>query len=134
MGIILDTSVLIAAERSEPSALGSLLSSGQPLAISAITVSELLVGLERAKQDHVKARRHRFIEGVLDHIAVAAFGISEARCHARVSAMMSAQGQKIGPHDLLIAATALALDFSILTLNTREFMRVPGLRLLPASF
>ena len=58
-----------------------------------------------------------------------AFGIPEARAHARLWAHLSVEGQPIAPYDLLVAATALSLGFSLATLNKEEFKRVPGLTL-----
>jgi len=49
-----------------------------------------------------------------------------ARVHARLWADLAAAGQLIGPHDLILAATALALGWSVATYNAHEFTRVPG--------
>ena len=57
------------------------------------------------------------------------FGLAEARQHARIRAVLRAQGTTIGPHDYLIAATALSVGFAVASLNRREFERVPGLTL-----
>ncbi|HEY0793965.1 MAG TPA: PIN domain-containing protein [Chthoniobacterales bacterium] len=135
MGVVLDTSVLIAAEKGRLdlpilfSAIGE-----DPVVIAAITASELLHGVERARATDLQARRGRYVEWLIGHLGVAAFGLSEARAHARLWAQLSVQGQLIGPYDLLVAATALSLGFSLATLNTKEFKRVPGLTLftLPA--
>jgi len=51
------------------------------------------------------------------------------RCYAEVRHQLTLRGTPIGPNDLLIAAHALALDLTLVTANTREFERVPGLRL-----
>lgn len=132
MGVVLDTSVLIAAEKSQLdlpmlfSAMGE-----EPAVISAVTASELLHGVERARAADVRARRSRYVEWIINNIGVAPFGIPEARAHARLWAQLSAQGGLIGPYDLLVAATALSLRFSLATLNTQEFKRVPGLTLFP---
>ena len=50
-----------------------------------------------------------------------------AEVHARVWADLERRGQTIGAHDLLLAATALAGGLGVVTLNEREFSRVPGL-------
>jgi tRNA(fMet)-specific endonuclease VapC len=130
VGVVLDTSVLIAAEKGQLdlpmlfSAVGE-----QPVVIAAITASELLHGVERARAVDIQAYRSRYVEWVINNIGVVAFGIPEARVHARLWAQLSVQGQPIGPYDLLVAATALSLGFSLATLNTEEFNRVPGLTL-----
>src|SRR6266540_3142705 len=51
----------------------------------------------------------------------------EARRHADLWAELAKRGRMIGPHDLLIGATALAHGYALATLNRREFRRVPGL-------
>lgn len=57
------------------------------------------------------------------------FDIAAARHFGTVRASLSRQGQMIGPYDLQIAAIALANDLTLVTHNTREFARVPDLRL-----
>ena len=55
----------------------------------------------------------------------------DAPAHARygrIRAELEAAGTPIGPNDLLIAAHALAVDAVLVTANTREFLRVPGLQ------
>lgn len=48
---------------------------------------------------------------------------------AQIRADLAAQGKPIGPHDILIAATARAHDAVLVTHNTSEFARVTGLRM-----
>ena len=70
------------------------------------------------------------LEKLLDALPMLPFGLPEARRHAELWAELSRTGNAIGPHDLLIAATALAQGHALVTLNQREFGRVPGLRLV----
>lgn len=131
MGVVLDTSVLVAGERRAVRLEPLLESLGEePVAIAAITASELLHGCHRAGDAGVRARRAAFVEAVLDAIPVLPFGLPEARRHAELWAELARTGAMIGPHDLLIAATALAQGHSLVTTNQREFRRVPGLRLV----
>jgi tRNA(fMet)-specific endonuclease VapC len=131
VGIVLDTSVLVAAER-RPVRFEALLESlgEEPVAVAAITASELLHGCHRASDAGVRARRAAFVDALLDAIPVLPFGLPEARRHAELWAELARTGTVIGPHDLLIAATALAQGHALVTLNQREFSRVPGLRLV----
>ena len=131
MGLILDTSVLIVAERRTLS-LGALLDSvaGEPVGIAALTASELLHGCHRAADAASRARRFAFVEALLDRIPVYEFGLGEARRHAELWAALAREGSLIGAHDMLIGATALARGCTLATLNERDFRRVPGLRLL----
>ena len=130
MGVVLDTSVIVAAERSAGDFAGFLESLGEePLAIAAITASELLHGCLRARDAAVRARRGAFVDALLDTIPVLPFGLPEARRHADLWAELVRRGTMIGPHDLLVGATALAHGHALATLNRREFGRVPGLLL-----
>lgn len=106
-----------------------------PVALAAISASELLHGVERARDPAVRQRRSAFVEGVLVNVPVLPFGLAEAREHARIWAALAAAGTRIGPHDLLVAATALVAGSAVATLNGDEFRRVPSLALAPlASF
>ena len=70
------------------------------------------------------------MEAVLHLIPALAFGVVEARRRAELWDHLSRKGRMIGPHDLIVGATALAHGQSVATLNTREFRRVPGLQLV----
>lgn len=128
MGFLIDSSVLIALERERLSLQGLQAAlSGETFALSAITASELLHGVHRAVDPEIRAKRSRFVEHLLGGMPVIPFGIAAARVHALLWATLQSQGQMIGAHDLLIAATALAIDFGVVTLNAREFQRIPDL-------
>lgn len=101
--------------------------------MAAITVSELLHGVERAGDPAVRLVRHQFVERVLRDFPAIPFGLEEAREHARIWALLASKGTVIGPHDLLIAATAIANSGSVATLNQKEFAQVPGLLLRPIA-
>jgi predicted nucleic acid-binding protein len=132
MGVVLDTSILVAAERGDLPMPAFLQTLGQEtVAIAAITAAELLFGVERAGSAVTRARRGAFVEGLLAVVPTIPFGLLEARRHAQLWAELARKGRMIGAHDLAIAATALAHDFAIATRNTAEFGRVPGLRLVP---
>ncbi len=128
---MLDTSVIVAAERRRL-ALEPLLAgvAEEPVGLAAITASELLHGCHRAEDPGVRARRFAFVEALLELVPVLDFGLAEARRHAELWAGLASSGTMIGPHDLMIGATALARGYSLATLNTKEFGRIPGLHLL----
>ena len=132
MGVILDTAVLIAAERGTFDMPGYLAALGdEPVALAAISAAELLHGVERARDPAVRQRRGQFGEGVLANVPVIPFGLAEARVHARAWASLAVAGTLIGAHDLQIAATALVAGSAVATLNRDEFRRVPALTLAP---
>ena len=129
MGQLVDSSVLIALERRGgfPSDLMETLED-EAIAISAITASELLAGVWRADSMERKQRRSAFVEAILEAIPVVPMDLAVARVHSQLWARVTEEGQLIGAHDLLIAATALSHDLEVLTDNVRDFQRVPGLR------
>lgn len=130
MGILLDSSVLIEAERGHLDLDRRLESLGdEPVAISSISASELLHGVHRAITARDRIRREEFVESLLRGITVADFGLREARVHAALWADLRSRGLMIGAHDLLIAATALALEYRLATANLRDFARVPDLKI-----
>ena len=108
MGFLIDTSVLIAAERGRCS-LADLVCdlAGESLALAAITASELLHGVHRAIDPNVAEKRSRFVEYILDLFPVLPFDLETARVHAELWVALQRGGQVIGAHDLIIAATAL---------------------------
>jgi tRNA(fMet)-specific endonuclease VapC len=134
MGVILDSSVLIAAERGR-FRLEAFLSthSDEVFFITVITASELLHGCARAGDPGIRERRMRFVEDVLRDYAVLPMNLAEARTHAQLWAELEAKGALIGERDLLIASIAQAGGHSLATLNRDEFARVPGLVLLEAA-
>ena len=128
MGTLIDTSVLIAAERGrlDPSALLAE-NDDEEIALAAITASELLHGVHRLKRAVARVRAERFVERLLSVIPVIPFDLDVARVHARLDAELSAQGTAVGDADLLIAATAVACDFRVATRDLRSFPRIKGL-------
>lgn len=129
--MIVDTSLLVAAERGGVRFEALLESLGEePIGIAAITASELLHGCHRATDPGTRARRAAFVDALLDALPVLPFGLPEARRHAELWADLARAGRAIGPHDMLIGATALARGDALATLNRREFERIAGLRLI----
>lgn len=132
--MILDTSLLIAAERGTfrlEALLDSLKREG--VAMAAITASELLHGCHRASDAGIRARRSAFVEALLEAIPVIPFGLPAARRHSQLWAELAGRGAPIGSHDMLVGATALARGDAVATLNERGFSRIAGLRLAPTA-
>lgn len=136
MGLMLDTSVLIAAERQRLDLVRLLAAHGdEPVFLAAIAAAELLHGVERADTPERRQNRSRLVESLLATITVIDFDHPIARRHAALWAALESTGQVIGAHDLQIAATALHHDCALVTLNRTEFLRVTGLRLIdPAPY
>lgn len=134
MGLLIDSGVLIAAERKLFALEPLLATHGEDRCfISVITVSELLVGVHRAQDPDVRARRSAFVEATLGRLPALPVDVPVAREHARLAADLAARGTPIGAHDLWLAATCIAHGFNLMTDNEREFKRIPGLLLVPSS-
>ncbi len=131
MGLMLDTCVFVHSERSGRFVEFSQWESHGNVYISSVTVSELLVGVHYATRAAVRARRSAFVEAILAKISVLGFNAEEARVHAELFATLAKQGRMIGAHDLIIAATAIFHNCAVLTENTKDFARVPGLETVP---
>lgn len=128
MAGLIDSGVVIQLERrgQSPESLTTLAPRGA-VAIASITASELLVGVHRAAPLQRRSRRGAFVELVLALLPVVPFDLAVARVHACLAADLAAIGQPVGANDLLIAATAIAHGYEVVTFNVREFARVPGL-------
>src|SRR5438067_7764392 len=123
---MLDSSVLIDAERGRVDLDARLAALGdQPLALAAVSASELLHGVHRARDASQRRRRQRFVEAILSDLTVVDFSLVEARVHAQLWAELASRGISVGAHDLLIAATAIANGLRLATSNVRDFHRVP---------
>ena len=119
--VILDSSAVIALERRAPDDLPD----DADVAISAVTASELLVGVELADSEH-RERRAEFVEGVLERVEILPLDLDVAREHASLLAHTRRAGHPRGAHDLQIAATARATSRTVITTDTTAFADLPG--------
>lgn len=128
MGILIDSSVLIAVERGhlETDVLAVADRQGEPLGIAAITASELLHGVHRLGGAR-RVRAERIVSRWLDTLPVIPFDLGVAKVHATLAAQHRRRGRPVGSHDLIIAATAVHLDYRVATRDRRSFARVDGL-------
>ncbi|MCX6387330.1 MAG: PIN domain-containing protein [Solirubrobacterales bacterium] len=126
MGLVIDTSIAIKLEREGPSENFRPVFNDEQISISVITVSELLAGVYRCSDERRIARMPK-VEEMLSGLAPLPITPSIARIHADLSAYMSQQGRSIGRHDEWIAATAIAHGATVVTLNRKDFEKVPGL-------
>ncbi len=99
------------------------------LGVPAIVEYELRHGLLRLPQD-AAAPRLAALAQLLRPMQLLPFDSECAAQAARIRAHLEAAGTPIGPHDTLIAATALRHQATLVTRNVREFSRVPGLQWL----
>jgi tRNA(fMet)-specific endonuclease VapC len=102
----------------------------EPVAISAITFSELWFGIEAEKNPARVRIRRRWLQRAFRNLEVVPFDTGLARIHSRVWAKLVRSGVNIGSHDLIIAATALHREWAVVTFNDKDFLRVPGLNVI----
>ncbi len=135
MGIILDSSVIIAAERRGHTVLeilGQVRSSqGEiEIGVSVVSIAELVHGAYRARTEVQQQRRLEFIERLSNDVPVYPVTLEIARLAGRIEGQQEAKGVQFAFEDLLIGATALHLGYAVATLNLRDFQQVPGLSLV----
>lgn len=130
MGVILDTSLLIALER-RVFDLDTFIQGREeePFGISVITAAELLHGVHRADSEKKRLKREAFVEKIIESFTLYPFDMTTARLYARLWAKLARKGIKVGAHDLMIAATALARGFSVATFDIRDYGKIKELTL-----
>jgi tRNA(fMet)-specific endonuclease VapC len=129
--LILDTTVLIAAERAS-AATDEVVGDDDDVAMAAVSVAELLVGVELADRGHQPARR-RYVDALIETIPIEPYDLEVARTHAALLAHVHEVGRPRGSHDLLIAATARKCGRTVVTADGRGFADLPRVevRVLP---
>jgi predicted nucleic acid-binding protein len=100
MAILIDTCVLIEAERGRLKPAEIWLRPGEDFCISAVTASELLHGVFRATDDSIRASRLFFAESIFEWLPVVPIDLVVAREHARIWSYLKAAGLPIEAHDL----------------------------------
>lgn len=122
--MIVDTSVVLAAERSGAELVEVLWDDDEP-AVAAITVAELLVGAELAEGARGR-RRAEQLDAILAELPVEPYTAETARVHARLMAATRATGRPRGGFDLIIAATAVATGRTVVSADRTAFTGLPG--------
>ena len=132
MGLILDSSVVIAAER-HGDTVEQLIeqivnrTGDQEAALSAIGLTELIHGIYRARTPEMRLRRETFLNELLADLTVHPYTKETAMLAGKLDGEQQSRGVVIPFGDLLIGATALSLGYQMLTGNLRDFQRIPGL-------
>jgi tRNA(fMet)-specific endonuclease VapC len=123
--LLLDTTFLIDAERSG-SYLEGVLADDDDVAIAAITVAELLVGV-RLASGRRKTERAAFAEDVVSTLPIVAYDLAVAQDHSELLAVVRQTGRPRGAaHDLIIAATARSSSRVVVTADAAAFEGLPG--------
>jgi tRNA(fMet)-specific endonuclease VapC len=135
MGLILDSSVVIAAERrgDTPSHLFVQIASAigeDQLAISSIALTEIVHAVYRATNSQIRSRREKFIRDLLTDMEVVPYTRSTAFLAGKIDGEQRNAGVTIPSIDLLIGATALDIGYAVVTANARHFNLIPGLNVI----
>jgi predicted nucleic acid-binding protein len=139
MGLIIDTSVFVRAERHKQSIAEMLselvtgLSLDDDVYISVATVSELLVGVHCADSEERRMIRSAFVEQIIASFTAIEITAPVSRVHAIIVADLLRRGEIIGVQDMWIAATAIQNSFSVLTYDASDFSRIKGLNVIKAK-
>jgi predicted nucleic acid-binding protein len=132
MGLILDSTVLIASERQGRNARQTLAeiavrAPGEDVAVSVVTLIELAHGMARANTPERKAMRRLFLNELITALPVHPVTVPVALRAGQIDGENTAQGVRVALSDLLIGVTALELGYRVATANVRHFQMVPGL-------
>ena len=132
MGVIIDTSNLVTAER-RGHGVADILEQiqrayGETRAgLSAVTVVELAHGIERAKTEAQRQRRHTFLQELRAAMTVHPLSDEIAERAGAISGQQAQRGVILPFADLLIGATALHHGCEVVTENVRHFEMIPDL-------
>jgi tRNA(fMet)-specific endonuclease VapC len=135
MGLILDSSVLIAGER-RGETVKQVIQRVQAVhgetesALSAISIIELTHGIYRARTVADRDQRIAFTDELCRDMVVIALTLPIARLAGRIEGEQAAMGISIAFEDLVIGATALHVGFEVATLNFRHFQLIPGFKVV----
>jgi len=135
LGVILDSSVVIEAERQHLNVAQFLKQMNQKIGdteagLCSITVAELVHGIYRADTAGRRERRRAFLDELKAAVPVYPITDSIAELVGKIGAESSATGVTIPFDDLLIGACALERGYAVATRNVRYFQKIPGLNLI----
>lgn len=135
MGLILDSSIVIAQERQGHSVLQILEQMKAAygdidMGLSVVTIAELVHGAYRTKTDSAKQRRLAFIDRLCLDMPVYPITLKIARLVGRIEGEQASKGITLAFEDLAIGVTALEMGFDVATLNLKHFRLIPGLNVV----
>jgi tRNA(fMet)-specific endonuclease VapC len=128
MKYMLDTNICVSLIRQKPAGLVARLTGHLPgeVGVSIITVAELSFGAQKSAQSR---QNMLALEQFLLPLEVADFDRPASDTYGLIRAYLERSGNTIGSMDMLIGAHALSLEVTLATNNTREFERIPNLRI-----
>lgn len=136
LGLVLDSSPVIAAERKKqsiPDFIGAIFRAhgSLELSLSPVTVAELVHGIYRSKIVEAGQRRRQYIEELVSLVPVHPVTNRTAWLVGQIEGQEAAKGNVLPFNDLMIAAAAIEQGYAVLTSNLRHFQKIPGLTVIP---
>jgi predicted nucleic acid-binding protein len=129
VGLILDTSAIVAWERGQATGATAVLDPNEVYALPAIVWAELLVGVRMAANARRAAQRLARLEAIRRVTGIEPFSPETAEHYADIFFELSEKGRLIPQNDIAVAATARALKFAVLVGPNDEahFREIPAL-------
>lgn len=128
MRYMLDTNFCIYAIKHKPEQVFLKLQEHDPseICISSVTYAELVHGVEKSQAIE---KNRVALTLLLAGIEIMDFDSSAAESYGKIRAKLEKMGKPIGPLDMMIAGHVESLGYTVVTNNTREFMRLSGLKI-----
>ncbi len=125
---LLDTNICIAMIKDRPARMRIRFSglSTEEVGISSIVAAELWYGVALSEK---KKQNEAALRDFLDYVAILNWPYEASPIYGQIRTILQKKGTPIGAMDLLIASHTLWLDAVLVTENTREFQRVPDLKI-----
>ena len=130
---LLDTNICIYLMKGKYPALQEKILSLRPddICISAITVYELEYGAAKSRWGSSTRQKMRIF---LAPFNIIPFEDKDSEAAGTIRAYLERHGRPVGAYDILIAAQGLSRDLTVITHNTQEFERIPGLKIQDWTF
>ena len=137
LGLVLDSSVIIEAERKRQTVEELLIAIHQSfgeieITISAVSLAELAHGIARANTAEIRQQRRAFIDELKKHVPVHPVTDETGEIAGSISGEQAVKGINVPIGDLLIGASAMQQGYAVATLNLRHFEKIPGLTIAKA--
>jgi predicted nucleic acid-binding protein len=135
LGVVLDSSIVITAERRSLRVL-NLVESIQTtygeieVSLSPVTVAELVHGIYRARTPEASQRRREYIQELVNLVPLHPVTLQTAYLVGQIEGQEAAKGNVLPFNDLLIAAAAIEQGYAVLTKNLRHFEKIPGVQIV----
>ena len=128
MRYMLDTNICIYVIKHKPVTVFQKLQNINPedVCISSVTYAELVHGVEKS----AAVEKNRLaLSMLLSNMEILDFDVDAADCYGKIRAALEKKGTPIGPFDMMIAAHAQSLGYTVVTNNVKEFSRVSALQI-----